>query len=101
MFYSLSQINMLYKTNINKQWFRVPDVCLHDDVRVDNAGETLNLTILECIVLKKLPLDLPENAKSARMDQEQHFEGKCSEGTNASQRRTNFEGGQSAGSSAR
>ena len=93
MFYTLLQINMLYKTNFNKQWFRVPDVYLHDDVRVDNAGETLNLTILECIVLKKSPLDLPENAKSARLDQEQHFEGKCSEGTNAFQKRRNFEGG--------
>ena len=84
---------MLYKTNFNKQWFRAPDVYLHDDIRVDSAGETLNLTILECIVLKKSPLDLPENAKSARLVQEQHFEGKCSEGTNASQKRTNFEGG--------
>ena len=52
MFYSLSQINMLYKTNFNKQWFRVPDVYLHDDVKVENAGETLNLTIFEYIVLK-------------------------------------------------
>ena len=45
---------VLYKTNFNKQWFRVPDVYLHDDVRVANVGETLNLTILECIVLKKI-----------------------------------------------
>ena len=77
---------MLYKTNFNKQWFRVA-------VRVDNAGETLNLTILESIVFKKSPLDLPGNAKSVRLVQEQHYEGKCSEGTNASQKRTNFEGG--------